>query len=233
MSFALIVVLIIGCIAEETYGCSCFFDHPQNEFCKTEFVIRAKAISVQKQSQPPQILPGPGAAPPNPLTIDFDTTIYTVKIIESFKGPFEIGDEVTLYTPESSASCGVDLNTTQKLQYLLTGYHRQGKYRINSCQWNSLWATLHKCHKQRLGSKDNSYLLSSRSVDLYRNNCKPSSCKIKLCSSQNENECNSSNDSCTFTFKEAMRTSICARSGRGYYGKKKACEWRKCLLNDV
>ncbi|KAJ8317744.1 hypothetical protein KUTeg_005648 [Tegillarca granosa] len=239
MRFAIFVMLIIGCVVQEIHGCSCAFNHPQNQFCNAEFVIRAKALSVRQLQT---VIEKPVLNSSISLITDFDRTIYAVKVIESFKvyvnvtknfvslkGRFEEGEIVDLFTTSSSASCGIQLNTKDKLQYLLTGYRRDGKYRINNCLWNSLWKYLDKCKKQRLGSKYIGHNLSTSSYDLYRNNCKVRSCKVMFCSLQTENECENNMDTCTFNSKDVMRNSICVRSGKGFYGKKKPCQWRKCL----
>nr|XP_044990068.1 metalloproteinase inhibitor 4 isoform X2 [Jaculus jaculus] len=112
-------------------ACSCAPAHPQQHFCHSALVIRAK-ISSEKVV--------PASADP----ADTQKMIrYEIKQIKMFKGFEKVKDVQYIYTPFDSSLCGVKLETNSQKQYLLTGQVlSDGKVFIHLCNYIEPWEDL-------------------------------------------------------------------------------------------
>ncbi|XP_058655228.1 metalloproteinase inhibitor 3-like [Onychostoma macrolepis] len=112
VTLALLFFLSVALNEQVTEGCTCLPEHPQQQFCESDFVIRAQII---------QKLPSI-----HPLL-----TAYEIQTIQRFK--LSKGIQV-IYTPH-----GMNLNNGD---YLLSGHFGDGVAVVNLCDrvepWNNL-----------------------------------------------------------------------------------------------
>ncbi|XP_040215259.1 metalloproteinase inhibitor 4 [Rana temporaria] len=117
-------------LKELTEACSCISFHPQDQFCRASVVIHAKVIS--KRFIQPNHERGDGKV------------VYGIKLIEVFKGIDKNNIIDSAYTSSQSASCGVELNVGNQVEYLLSGYLQENKLAISLCglakPWNQVTA---------------------------------------------------------------------------------------------
>lgn len=186
-------------------GCTCFPSHPQQYFCNADYVIRVRPLSVVEPNS------------------QVDPRIYTVKVLDTFKGECYKGKIIKLYTGANSALCGAYLDVEQKPSYLISGNIVDGKRRFISCGWVEQWDTMDDCKKQRLSGKYFGilhYLLNKdfqMTSDLYKDNC---GCEVCY------NECEKSKKGCSMEGKPFERINdICAKNQFGY---TRECSWVKC-----
>ncbi|XP_026180994.1 metalloproteinase inhibitor 2b [Mastacembelus armatus] len=150
------VTLAILCLWRVEVGeaCSCSPAHPQQAFCSADVVIRAKVVGVQNVEVGNNIYGYP-----------ITQTKYDIKQIKMFKGPNQDFDAI--YTPSSSATCGVTLETNGK-EYLITGrLNDDGKIHVTLCQFGMPWEALSETQKKNL-------------IQRYEMGCE---CKITRCTS--------------------------------------------------
>nr|BAC37616.1 unnamed protein product [Mus musculus] len=120
-------------------ACSCAPAHPQQHFCHSALVIRAK-ISSEK------------VVPASKDPADTQKLIrYEIKQIKMFKGFEKAKDIQYVYTPFDSSLCGVKLETNSHKQYLLTGQIlSDGKVFIHLCNYIEPWEDLSLVQKESL-----------------------------------------------------------------------------------
>uniref|UniRef100_A0A8C2ZSW5 Metalloproteinase inhibitor 2 n=1 Tax=Cyclopterus lumpus TaxID=8103 RepID=A0A8C2ZSW5_CYCLU len=116
-----LVILFLWRVEEIAEACSCSPAHPQQAFCNSDVVIRAKVVGKQ----------------------EVDRFKYDVKQIKSFKGPAQ--DIDAIYTAPTSAVCGVSLEHNGK-EYLITDAHHLCDFLE---PWETLSATQKKSLTQR------------------------------------------------------------------------------------
>ncbi|XP_007901518.1 metalloproteinase inhibitor 2 [Callorhinchus milii] len=150
-------------------GCSCSPAHLQQAFCSADIVIRAK-ISGKKL-----ISENNGES----FDVYNDLIRYEVKQIKMFKG-FERKKTVQfVYTAPTSAACGVTLNTTSKVQYLLTGHlGSDGRVQVGLCNYILPWEELTLSQRKNLNHR---YQMGC--------DCRISTCYTLPCSVSAENDC--------------------------------------------
>ncbi|XP_069823185.1 metalloproteinase inhibitor 4 [Dendropsophus ebraccatus] len=119
--------LLFLTLQELTEACSCAISHPQQQFCNTDTVVRAKVIGEKLI----------------PSTDSFDSTIqYEIKVIKIFKVFEKMTDIHYVYTSSESSVCGVRLEWANKTEYILGGSIYDGRVRINLCGLVSTWDSL-------------------------------------------------------------------------------------------
>ncbi|XP_005989147.1 metalloproteinase inhibitor 2a [Latimeria chalumnae] len=140
--FATLALLLLWeAVKEMTEACSCSPTHPQQAFCNADVVIRAKAVSGRDVNSGNDVYGNP-----------IKRIQYEIKQIKMFKGPDK--DIEFIFTPPSSAVCGVSLDTSGKKDYLIAGkVEGDGKMHVTLCDfiisWDSLSATQKKSLTQR------------------------------------------------------------------------------------
>ncbi|NWI53840.1 TIMP3 inhibitor, partial [Calyptomena viridis] len=91
-------------------ACTCVPIHPQDAFCNSDIVIRAKVVGKKLMKDGP-----------------FGTMRYTVKQMKMYRG-FQIMPHVQyIYTEASESLCGVKLEVN-KYQYLITGKEQEWNF---------------------------------------------------------------------------------------------------------
>ncbi|XP_017280886.1 metalloproteinase inhibitor 2b [Kryptolebias marmoratus] len=135
--FVTLAVLFLWRVEEVAEACSCAPVHPQQAFCGSDVVFRAKVTGKE------EVVIGNDPFG-NPIT----EIKYVIKLIKLFKGPSSDIDAV--YTPTSSAMCGVYLEADGITHYLITGHLDGGKVRIILCNFIQPWDTLSTNQKLNL-----------------------------------------------------------------------------------
>lgn len=220
MGYLLVVFFLSNALISVCCACSCLPSHPQNEYCNSAFVIRAKVLS-ESTEKPLQTEP-PETAIEEDIPAEFiQEQVYTLRILKIYKGAREInkteGVEVygsrrrtlraKLYTPARASSCHVPLRN--RTVYLLTGQILHGKLRTGGCKWRTEWSLITR--KQRAGIRR-----------FYGENCM---CQVGMCFGSNCNKMLSGCDKVEWKapMKEHCKSkhSYCMRDWSG-----DACAWR-------
>ncbi|XP_068193504.1 metalloproteinase inhibitor 2-like [Antennarius striatus] len=138
--FVTLAVLFVWRVEEIAQACSCSLAHPQQAFCNSDVVIRARLIGEVEVDVGNDIYGNP-----------IKRIKYDIKQIKMFKGPSQ--DIDAIYTAPSSAVCGVSLDTNGK-EFLITGkLEADGTMHVTLCDfiqpWESTSATQRKSLTQR------------------------------------------------------------------------------------
>lgn len=135
--FVTVAILFLWRVQEIAEACSCSPAHPQQAFCNSDVVIRARVVS-QEQVDAGNDVYG------NPIR----RIKYGIKQIKMFKGPDQ--DIEAIYTAPSSAQCGVTLETNGK-DYLITGkLEADGTVHITLCNFIMAWESTSATQKKSL-----------------------------------------------------------------------------------
>ncbi|XP_005744377.1 metalloproteinase inhibitor 2b [Pundamilia nyererei] len=153
--FVTLAILCLWRVQQLAEACSCSPRHPQQVFCNSDVVIRAKVVGKQEVDVGNDVYGD-----------SIKRLKYDIKQIKMFKGPSNAID--AFYTARSSAMCGVSLETDGRKEYLITGMlEADGTMHVTLCglfePWDNLTAT------QKIG-------LTER----YQMGCE---CRITSCSS--------------------------------------------------
>ncbi|KAM3597619.1 uncharacterized protein V6R79_006960 [Siganus canaliculatus] len=129
-----LAILFLWRVEEIAEACSCSPAHPQQAFCRSDVVIRAKLIGLNEVEVGNDIYG-------NPIKrIKYD--------IKQIKGPNQ--DIDAFYTAPSSIVCGVNLETNGK-EYLLTGrIEADGKMHVTLCNFVVPWDQTSATQKKSL-----------------------------------------------------------------------------------
>ncbi|CAG2185784.1 unnamed protein product [Mytilus edulis] len=100
------LIICLVWLASGVYSCSCAgFQHPQNQFCSSDYVFYGKVTNEQ-------FISGPADDTAN----NFATWKYTFNIIFKMKGITEgVGQDVVIETAGNGALCGVRLTVGKSL----------------------------------------------------------------------------------------------------------------------
>ncbi|XP_044188016.1 metalloproteinase inhibitor 2b [Thunnus albacares] len=153
--FVTLAILFLWRVEEIAEACSCSPAHPQQAFCNSDVVIRAKVVGSQEVDVGNDIYGNP-----------IKQIKYDIKQIKMFKGPNQEFDAV--YTAPVSAVCGVTLETNGKKEYLITGkLADDGTMHIKLCDFIEPWEDMSITQKKNL-------------IQRYEMGCE---CKITHCAS--------------------------------------------------
>ncbi|XP_028681287.1 metalloproteinase inhibitor 2-like [Erpetoichthys calabaricus] len=167
MGFSLLFGGLLFLSLKLTEACSCAPAHPQQAFCTSDIVIRAK-VSGEK------IVNHGNTSSPH-----FKFIQYEIKLVKMFKGFEKLKDVQYVYTPLFSSLCGVKLEANNKIQYLLSGrIGGDGNLIIGLCDFIEQWDNLSLSQKKSLNHR---YHMGCE--------CRISRCYTFPCSTVSENEC--------------------------------------------
>uniref|UniRef100_H3B3W2 Metalloproteinase inhibitor 3 n=1 Tax=Latimeria chalumnae TaxID=7897 RepID=H3B3W2_LATCH len=107
--FSLLLALSSWNLSQFVEACTCVPNHPQDAFCNSDIVIRAKVVGKKLMKDGP-----------------FGTMRYTIKQTKMYKGFNKVSHVQFIYTEASESLCGVKLEVN-KYQYLITGRVYGGK----------------------------------------------------------------------------------------------------------
>uniref|UniRef100_A0A8C9ST40 Metalloproteinase inhibitor 4 n=3 Tax=Scleropages formosus TaxID=113540 RepID=A0A8C9ST40_SCLFO len=161
-----LLLLALGRL-ELAEGCSCNPTHPQEQFCSSDVVIRAKIIGEKVVS------------PSNNSSPHMKMIQYEVKLMKMFKGFEKVRDIQYIYTPFYSSLCGIKLNSKNKVQYLIfANILSDGKISVELCNLVEPWKHLTMSQKKNLNYR---YHMGC--------SCKISTCHTLPCTTSLEKEC--------------------------------------------
>lgn len=100
------LIVLLGSWSLGDWGaeaCTCSPSHPQDAFCNSDIVIRAKVVGKKLVKEGP-----------------FGTLVYTIKQMKMYRGFTKMPHVQYIHTEASESLCGLKLEVN-KYQYLLTG----------------------------------------------------------------------------------------------------------------
>lgn len=137
---ATLAILFLWRVEKLAEACSCSPAHPQQAFCSSDVVIRARVVGSQVIDAGNDIY---GNA--------IKRVQYDVKTIKTFKGPNQNLDAI--YTAPTSAVCGVTLETNSQ-EYLIAGrLETDGTMHITLCDFIEPWEGLSATQKKSLAQR--------------------------------------------------------------------------------
>ncbi|XP_056280645.1 metalloproteinase inhibitor 3 [Pseudoliparis swirei] len=154
------LLLALSSLQQLAEGCSCALSHPQDAFCNSDIVIRAKVVGKKLLRDGP-----------------FGTMRYTVKQMKMYKGFDKVQHVQHIYTDASESLCGVKFDIN-KYQYLITGRVYDGKVYTGLCNFNERWERLSLAQKKGINHR---YQLGC--------NCRIKPCHYLPCFVTSKNEC--------------------------------------------
>ncbi|XP_066436096.1 metalloproteinase inhibitor 1 [Eleutherodactylus coqui] len=123
--FSLVVLMILGCLSQEAWSCTCGPRHPQSVFCDSPVVFRGKFIGQKDCAEREH------------------WTEFEVKATKIIKAPKEFDDIQFVYSPKMESLCGYQHPSSNKSEeFLVAGSIVDEKVYINSCSFVVPWATL-------------------------------------------------------------------------------------------
>uniref|UniRef100_A0A9J7YI18 TIMP metallopeptidase inhibitor 4 n=1 Tax=Cyprinus carpio carpio TaxID=630221 RepID=A0A9J7YI18_CYPCA len=125
VSVALLFFFSVALNEQVTEGCRCLQRHPQQDFCSSDIVIRAKVIGKVSSTVP-------------------GLTAFKIQTIETFKQSDKKRIQV-IYSPQTS--CGISLNNGE---YLLSGQVQNGRVIVDLCDLVEPWNQLSQVQKASL-----------------------------------------------------------------------------------
>ncbi|XP_022302578.2 metalloproteinase inhibitor 3-like [Crassostrea virginica] len=151
MRGVLVLFVVLACVYRYTEACSCLPQHPQVQFCGSDFVIKARILK-RTRTGPTQR----------------DEVIYTVKILKDYKNHRRLSlygpNTQEISTAANSALCGSFFEIDK--EYLISGSISNGKWRTNLCSWNVQFPSLTPYQRDAL------------KFGYYKKNCR---CEIQQC----------------------------------------------------
>uniref|UniRef100_A0A9J7Z1X0 TIMP metallopeptidase inhibitor 4 n=1 Tax=Cyprinus carpio carpio TaxID=630221 RepID=A0A9J7Z1X0_CYPCA len=127
VTVALLFFLSVALNEQVTEGCSCVPRHPQQQFCSSDIVIRAKVIE-----KVPSTVPG--------------LTAYKIQTTETFKQLDKKRIQV-IYTRTTPTFCVISLYNDE---YLLSGQVQNGRVIVDLCDLVEPWNQLSQVQKASL-----------------------------------------------------------------------------------
>uniref|UniRef100_A0A672NEA1 Metalloproteinase inhibitor 3 n=1 Tax=Sinocyclocheilus grahami TaxID=75366 RepID=A0A672NEA1_SINGR len=157
---AFLLFSLVCLMYQASDACSCAMSHPQDAYCHSDIVIRAKVVGKKLLNDGP-----------------FGTLRYTVKQMKMYKGFDKIQHVQYIYTHDSESMCGVKFDIN-KYQYLITGRVHDGKLYTGLCNFNERWERLSLAQKKGINHR---YQLGC--------NCRIKPCHYLPCFVTSKNEC--------------------------------------------
>ncbi|XP_022296385.2 metalloproteinase inhibitor 3-like [Crassostrea virginica] len=193
MKAVLFLFVVLASVYTYTEACTCLPQHPQQQFCNADFVIKAKILK-RKQTN----------------ADIFSNVIYTVKILQDYKnhkGQYKQRTQ-NIYTASNSAACGSFFEIGK--EYIITGSIRDGRWSTNLCRWNPQVSLLSSYQKDALRFGFYKKNCKCEIKECFGNTCPPAdrnSCVIKKGA---DIRCFYSNNSCSRQgYGCGWRTSAC------------------------
>lgn len=136
-------VAFLLAVVSASEACSCMPSHPQESFCRADFVVRAKVLSQEIQEE---------------------SLVIGLRILKTFKGASELNQTEGIqvygsrqrslfakaYTHKDGAACGVDWLENGKV-YFITGKIFNSKLKLHLCRWIAKWSQV--TQRQRAGAR--------------------------------------------------------------------------------
>ncbi|XP_048742394.2 metalloproteinase inhibitor 3-like [Ostrea edulis] len=127
-----LVILCVALVAFLAYSeaCRCQSQHPQTQFCNSQFVVQAKVLRRRTINRGRNV-------------------VYTVTILRDFKDDRRrYSTTQNIYTRSSSASCGSNFNLEK--EYIISGSINGQKWNTDLCSWNTRTSSLSQYQRTAL-----------------------------------------------------------------------------------
>ncbi|XP_043943418.1 metalloproteinase inhibitor 3 [Protopterus annectens] len=160
MKLFVFLLLCFWKLDELVEACTCVPTHPQDAFCNSDIVIRAKVVGKKLMKDGP-----------------FGTMRYTVKQMKMYKGFNKVPHVHYIYTEAAESLCGVRLEVN-KYQYLITGRVHGAKVYTGLCNFIEKWDRLTPSQRKGLNHR---YQLGC--------NCRIKPCYYLPCFVTSKSEC--------------------------------------------
>ncbi|KAJ3601343.1 hypothetical protein NHX12_032314 [Muraenolepis orangiensis] len=161
-----LAILFIWRVDDLAEACSCAPAHPQQAFCNSDVVIRAKVMSANRVAVGSDVYGNP-----------VKRLKYDIKLIKTFKGPSQDIDAV--YTAPISSLCGVTLDLEGQMEYLIMGkLETDGTVHVTLCDFIEPWESMSPIQRKSLTQR---YEMGC--------GCKITRCESVPCTLSSETEC--------------------------------------------
>ncbi|XP_040146923.2 metalloproteinase inhibitor 4 [Ictidomys tridecemlineatus] len=148
-------------------ACSCLPTHPQQHFCRSAVVIRAKVTSEKIVTA--------NEDPSNPNKL----LRYELKRMKMIKGVEKVKEVRYVYTSVNTSLCGTRIAVNSKRQYFITGNVLDGgKIFINMCNYIQPWENVSMAQRESL---NHHYLFNC--------DCEVTICYSPTCNKSMRNQC--------------------------------------------
>ncbi|XP_016113011.1 metalloproteinase inhibitor 3-like isoform X3 [Sinocyclocheilus grahami] len=127
VTLALLFFWSVALNEQVTEGCTCLPKHPQQQFCASDIVIRAKVIGTVNSTRP-------------------QLTAYKIGTIQTYKQLDKKRIQV-IYTRSTQTFCGINLRNGE---YLLSGPVEDGRVVLDLCNRVEPWNQLSRIQKMYL-----------------------------------------------------------------------------------
>ncbi|XP_052677808.1 metalloproteinase inhibitor 3-like [Crassostrea angulata] len=118
MKLFTLLCLLSALAFSSTLACRCLPQHPQKQFCESDFVIKGRILS-RTESGHSQL----------------ENAFYTVQIIQNYKREhYGSARRVQIFTDLQSSMCGPFFQIGR--EYIITGSIQNDRWRVSSCSWN-------------------------------------------------------------------------------------------------
>ncbi|XP_064632874.1 metalloproteinase inhibitor 3-like [Lineus longissimus] len=199
-------LLILYGLVVYAESCSCQQSHPQDQYCKADFVIKARVKGNEKlytKYLGKNYETGEKISYRRPYQ-----QRYTVKIMKIYKGEDVLKNvsKQHLITALNGAMCGVSLQ--QGTKYVIMGSIEKGKMHTDLCQFNQRWSSLNGRERKSLNS--------------YGKQCKQ--CEIQVCY---RTDCKADNTSNICSWDQQHYARDCYLSSVCTKHDKDTCRWSK------
>nr|XP_034316993.1 metalloproteinase inhibitor 3-like [Crassostrea gigas] len=119
MKLFTLLCLLSALAFSSTLACRCLQQHPQKQFCESDFVIKGRILS-RTESGHSQL----------------ENVIYTVQIIQNYKREhYGSARRVQIFTASQSSLCGAFFQIGR--EYIITGSIQNNRWSTSSCSWNT------------------------------------------------------------------------------------------------
>ncbi|XP_052679999.1 metalloproteinase inhibitor 3-like [Crassostrea angulata] len=137
-----IICVVLVCVFTYNEACTCARTHPQEQFCNSDFVVRARILRRTVTD-----------------STEFENVFYTVLIRQNYKRrQYPIRPPVqSIYTASQSASCGASFVIGR--EYIISGSIQNNRWRTSLCSFNRETSSLNQFQRNALN------------FGYYRNNC--------------------------------------------------------------
>ncbi|XP_057314039.1 metalloproteinase inhibitor 3-like [Hydractinia symbiolongicarpus] len=195
------IVLLLAGYLGVAESCMCMPTHPQNAFCKSEFVLKAAVTSWRRYTfiKNYELFVQMGIPPPR-------MAYYSISVVKIFKGKDKIQHLLKnpvffTHAQDIISNCGKFFNKGEK--YLLAGRLVDGQMQTSMCDMNSKWHDVTK--QMKLGING-----------MYDCNCAVATCVDGYCDRKN---------SCKWNVTWDKPIDECSMNHRSCGKSEKGCVW--------
>lgn len=194
----LFLAMVMALSTDGVFSCMCMTEHPQTNFCNSDYVLRGKIVSRTPVYG--------GMVPDLPTAIRYE--VMPTNVYRATGANVQQGTVVTVTTSGYETTCAVT-NMTVDEAYLISAKEISGQVVTTLCAWNSLFSKVTPSQRKMLR------------LQKYQTECtRIPSCEVRLhCGARDISMCQQF-DGCTFRTTDChVEHSYCTRENT-------SCRWR-------